>query len=392
MHRYVPLLGFLGGCIIVSSSAGPEGRVPDGGVLDESSSASRNEVTRQLLRDTAERAIEPTYAELDTAAEALRAALVEYALDSSSPGSRSAAQDAWAVAMDAAQRAELLQIGPAAMEREDVIGGRGLREAVYSWPSFNRCRIDVVTSLESYADRATLRALPNFTRGLGAIEYLLFYQGTDHGCPAGAVVTVDDGVWSSLAPDVLRARKAAHALALAELVAEGARELLSAWRTEHREALANAGMAGSPYPTTQEALNSIYAALFFADRQLKDDKLNAPVAVPDCANGCAELLESRYAGRSLENVRANLEAIERLLLAGDETRTGWDDLLRAAGRGEAREQTWETEPYDASTLASRVDGVVELHAAVKRFTDVLKVELKTALDLELPMGAEGDND
>jgi hypothetical protein len=45
-----------------------------------------------------------------------------------------------------------------------------------------------------------------------------------------------------------------------------------------------------------------------------------------------------------------------------------------------------------ATLAANVEAVNQARVALKAVTDLFKTEFLTVLDLELPMGRDGDND
>jgi hypothetical protein len=52
----------------------------------------------------------------------------------------------------------------------------------------------------------------------------------------------------------------------------------------------------------------------------------------------------------------------------------------------------ELEPQLEDAIVSDPPRVLAVHTAAKRATDLLKTELVTVLDLELPLAVEGDND
>ncbi|MDQ3034887.1 MAG: imelysin family protein [Myxococcota bacterium] len=409
------------GCVIVSSTshtppvaeedasttprdAGPR---PDGSSLRDAGGLTRAEATSGMLASIGARVVLPTYRTLATEAAALEDATRAYG-ESGSADDLAAAREAWRRTIAVAQRAELMQFGPAGMQTSDVLGGLGLRDAIYSWPAFNRCRIDVVTQTGGYEDLDAPATQGLFMRGLGAIEYLLFHAGADHGCLPGASITVDDAAWSALGETAIRERRADHAHALAQRVSSAAGELLTAWDPSGGDfagQLARAGQSGSVYASTQSALNAIFSAMYYLDRQIKDDKLEALTGA--CATaGCPELLESRFAHRSSEHFLENLRGFQMLYLGGVPSELdamGFDDLLLTVGAAEleadlrvaieAAIAVAEALPsVDPTNLAEHVDAYASMHAAVERIDDLFKVELKTALALELPMGAPEDND
>ncbi len=337
--------------------------------------------------------------------EQLRARTAELAADWS-PSHRAAAQAAFDEAMDRWQRLEAMQVGPAAST--SAPGGQGLRDEIYSWPLTGRCAIEKVLASQRYAAADFGASLVN-VRGLGALEYLLFYDGVDNACSAQDAVNTS-GSWAALSQAELSARKAAYAARLSALIVDTSQRLVAAWQPSAQsfaDELAGAGEAGALFATQDEAVNALFAAITYVDKEMKDLKVGRPLGLVECpASSCPELVESLYARRSLEHLRDNLAGAGKLLLGcGDDLAgTGFDDLLRAAGAAELAERLTAAHagalaaangfPHgDLSRALSEDPGaVLALHAAIKRLTDLLKLELVVALDLELPAKVSGDND
>ena len=80
------------------------------------------------------------------------------------------------------QQLELLQVGPAGL-MGTVAGGDSLRDAIYSWPTVNTCRVDQESARRGFLNLGA--ALVN-VRGLDALEHLLFTTSADHTCSAGS--------------------------------------------------------------------------------------------------------------------------------------------------------------------------------------------------------------
>lgn len=411
------------GCVIVSSTSHTppvveedasterfdSGPRPDGSMLRDAGSLTRAEATSGLLASIGERVALPTYRALAMEATALADATRAYG-ETGTTEDLEAAREAWRRTIALAQRAELMQFGPAGMQTSQVLGGLGYRDAIYAWPAFNRCRIDVVTQTGEYEDLAALATEGLFMRGLGAIEYLLFYPGTDHDCLPGASITVDDAAWVALGEAGIRERRADHAHALAQLVKNAADQLVQAWEPSGDDfagQLARAGQSGSVYASTQDALNAIYSAMYYLDRQIKDQKLGVSNTInAECAvASCPELLESRFANRSSEHLLENLRGFQQLFLGGpsDVDAMGFDDLLLTVGAAEleadlrlsiaaAITEAEALPAVDARNLAEHVDAYASMRRAVQRIDALFKAELKTTLALELPMGAPEDND
>jgi len=316
-----------------------------------------------------------------------------------------AARDAWRGAMAAWQRVELVGVGPAAPPT--VAGGQGLRDLVYSWPLVSRCVVDQTIASEGYlADDFTAKALVN-GRGLAAIEYLLFFEGSDNGCSASSSINAQ-GTWAALGADGLAERRRAYAAVLARDVADRAADLASAWAPEGGDVageLARAGADSALFASEQAALNAITDGLFYVDKQLKDLKLGKPLGLYECTEAsCTSAAESQHARIGRVFVQENLVGLERFVVGCDASVGGLDALLRARGAfaladrlvaqiGAARTAT------DALATDDIVDAVTSdrarleaLHAAVGTLSTTLRTELMAVLDLEPPLYIEGDND
>lgn len=369
---------------------------------------TREAATRGLLAAIGTNVVLPTYRALAAEAALLEAALAAYAGDRSA-ANLEAARAAWIRIMPVVERAELLQIGPAADMVMDVPGARGLRRAIYFFPT-NRCITDVIAAQRIYDDLTALAAEPAYARGLGAIEYQLFDEGTDHGCDPAAERRVDDASWAALGPEGVRQRRAEAALADARLVRQAAGELLAAWEPSGGDfagELARAGAGSIVYATSQAALNAIYWALFYLDPSVKDAKLGVPIGMTDLCAGaaCHQLLESRWAHRSAEHLVANVDAFRDVFLGGPpETEAiGFDDLLRAIMQDELAanvtaaiavmvERARVLPPIAAESVPEHLAALEALHAAVSLVTSLLKLDVASVLAFTPPPGAGEDND
>jgi predicted lipoprotein len=319
---------------------------------------------------------------------------------------REAAREAFRRAMDAWQVLEVMQFGPAATR--NLPGGAELRDNIYSWPLVSRCAVEEQLVSKGYESASFPTTLVT-RRGLYALEYLLFYEGSDTSCAPSSPI-VAGGTWAALSTEEREARKRAYAAVAAADVRGRAAQLVEAWEAgkgDFARTLATAGPGNTVYPTSQAALNSVSDALFYVELMVKDTKLARPLGLRECAaETCPEYVESRFSGRSKANVRANLVGFRRLAEGcgtGFEGK-GFDDLLEAAGseplaaklrerRVAAQAALDAVEEADLElALAQDKASVRALYDALKGVTDVLKTEVATVLDLELPQTVEGDND
>jgi len=357
------------------------------------------QVVLPALRDFAQAATT-----LDAATTALRDALQ---IGGAAEAAQANARTAWRAAMVPWQSLELLQVGPAGSPTM-FMGGLGLRDEIYSWPTVNSCRVDQETVSGDYAmaDFFT-RELVN-TRGLAAIEYLLFDGDTSNACAAGVDINAN-GSWASLVSSGdLPRRRADYAARASAEVRRRAVQLRDAWEPtggDFAGQLSRAGLSGSQYNSAQDAINDVFAALFYVELQVKDHKLALPAGLdPDCpTDTCPELRESRWANASRDHIVANLNSARRIFLGGDPSGVGFDDFLRALGAGTLADMMLadigraiaavEAIPGNLeSALMTDPQSVRDAFSEVKTFTDDLKSQFATVLNLEIPREGAGDND
>ncbi len=355
-----------------------------------------------LLRAFADCSV-ATYRDFAEAADLLSSATLA-AADAPGAATLSMARGAWNAAIDRWQQAELLQIGPAATAPS--LGAQGRRAAIYSWPEVNRCLIEQQLVNQTYQGEL-FAVTPENTRGLAALEYLLFYEGSDNTCEPSAAIN-SGGSWAALLPDELPRRKLAYAKATARDVAERAHSLLAAWQSEgFATQLASAGQGSTVFATQGAGLSAAAEALFYLDTMTKDRKLAMPLGLRDCAlTSCPAATESTWARRGIPHLRNNLLGFRRLFLGCGPMGEGqgFDDLLTAAGASElATRMTADLDSALASVdalptvdLATSItdhrDSVLRVYEAIKRITDALKTDFTAVLQITPPQRVEGDQD
>jgi sterol desaturase/sphingolipid hydroxylase (fatty acid hydroxylase superfamily)/predicted lipoprotein len=365
--------------------------------------SSKSKLDRGALLSAMGRNTLDVYRKFTTDAAALEQATQALATTPTA-AARTAAQAAWKQAMATWEEIELLRYGPLAAP-SDTPGGQALRDPIYSWPLVTRCLIEKAIVAESY--RGGVDALGVDVRGLAAMEYLLFYGGSDHQC--GSADPINAG-WSALSADELARRKAAYAHALAADVATRSTALVQTWEPNGFLAqLETAGRGSTLFPTQLLAVNTVAAALFHLD-EVKDRKLAIPLGLKDCPpESCTSDPESPWAGAGKQHLAANLRGL-RLLLEGapppatGSTTLGFDDYLDAVGAStvttqmradlataDAAVQALPDAPL-TETLATQSAALQSVYEAVKALTDFLKMEFTVALSITPPTRVEGDHD
>ena len=346
-----------------------------------------------------------TYREVETGAVELDASAAR-ALSEATPAARDAARESWKKTIDAWQRAELFGFGPAALVGSP--GGRDLRDPIYAWPLVNRCLIEQQLLDKVYEKPELATALVN-TRGLGAAEYLLFYDGSDNACQPTATMNTS-GSWTSLGAPEIAARKVAYARAIAADTLTRSHELAAAWDPARGNFIATLSSAGpgQVFVSQQMAFNAVSNAFFYIDDFVKNMKLGKPAGfnVGCIAPPCIADVESPWAHRSKEHLKNNLVGFDRLLrgCGADGAGLGWDDLLTAVGDGALAKKLSDAgavsraaldalkQPTLEDDLVKDAPGVKALYDSLRVIVVLLKTEFISVLDLELPKRVEGDND
>ena len=358
-----------------------------------------------LLRQAADCAV-ARYADFEGHAQAFDAA-AQANLDAPSDASSLDVQHAWLAANASWQVAEIFRFGPAARSADQDPGAAELRDQIYAWRFGGRCPVETALADRVYAAPNFATSLIN-NRGLGAAEYLLFYPGTDNGCPEYSAINLK-GIWATLGPNEILDRKRAYAAAVAASILSNAQKLVSAWdpaQGNFRKQLTEPG-SGSVYANEQAALNAVFNGIFYIEKEVKDYKLGIALGVSsECVSGlCPESLESQYARVSTANIKQNYQGFRRLFqgCGGKFSGLGFDDWLGAVGSSDLRARMLSAldsaqvaidalDPPIEVSITTHTDRVWAVYRALKVLTDLLKSEFVTVLDLELPAGAGSDND
>jgi uncharacterized protein len=341
------------------------------------------------------------FKDFQTQATALKTAADAWAASPADMAAADGARAAWKTAMASWQEAELFRIGPAAAMFTGgpmIPGGKNLRNEIYAFPLRNTCTIDQLLANEGYE---TFTSVAFDSRGLGAIEYLAFNVGTAHTCTGNAASSIESA-WNGLGTMLAQRRAAYSAAAAADIVTRSA-QLVMEWDAAGGNFVGALAAGSAPYSGTQSGLQAISDAIFYLDKELKDFKLGRPLELTmDCASATpgvlcgAEAVESRIAGVSTDNIRANLRAFRRVFEGcGDGgaglgvdawlKESGFEDLamrmLTALNDAQAAADSF---PALESTLMADKAMVMDLHAKIKVLGDLMKMDFLSSLELTPP--------
>lgn len=366
---------------------------------------------RDVLDSIGRQVVAPHTASFVDAAQVLSAASADWAgaIADASPdadAAHDAARNAWREAMLSWQRLEVMQVGPAASSLS-AVGGEDRRDAIYSWPTADACSVDRALAESTFKNGDFFESELVWAYGLDALERLLFAPDFAHACPDQVQL---DSTWDALGEAEITHRRAAYAAVVASGVVRQAEDLAARWATDEddfTQLLAGAGEGDSPYENAAEALDAVFAAMFYLDKQTKDGKLGVPLGlVEGCAAApCLDDMEAPLSGVGAPAVAANLHALRELVQGGPDpdAADGFDDLLIGVGEEDLAAQLLAeidaaiaiAEGIEApltEVVASDPEAATSLHAAVKRVTDLLKGPVVMALMLTVPAEGAGDND
>lgn len=308
------------------------------------------------------------------------------------------ARAAFRAAFELWSEIETMQFGPVAATTLDTYFGAALRDFVYAWPATSRCRVEEQLVTEGYTQGTDLLWVS--ARGLSALDYLLFYEGTDTGCAPSSDTAAR---FAALSSEELALRKRAFAQALAHDLAQRAAMLAAVYASgsAFAEGFATAGAPG--YGSEQEALNVVAFGLTYIDKELKDWKLG--VATGLVLDAPSSEFEARFAGLSGRAVEANLRGFGKLYegCGAEGEAIGFDDWLVSANHSDLDDSV-QAAFQSALTLAQALPAdlgaasssqLLAMHEAVRALAVLLKAELLGAgspLQLMLPTTIEGDTD
>ncbi|MAD61322.1 MAG: hypothetical protein CMH49_07415 [Myxococcales bacterium] len=317
-------------------------------------------------------------------------------------------QQAWREAMLHWQQIELIQFGPAGVSGLRV-GGQDLRDQIYAFPLTNPCRVDQVLVDGGFAESDWLSQAQINVSGLDAIEHLLFRTGSDSACPAQTKI-VRDGDWAAFQNDESNAntQRWAYLKVLGAGVKTHYDTMVSAWNGSFGQAFED---AQAPFTSQKEAIDQVFAGIFYIDEVVKDLKLGAPVGIyMTCIEErCPELVEHQGSKLSKEVMIANLQALRAVFKGSSSAEPdsddgfGFTDLLVEEGAselGEQLESLIDRNIERAEALSGSFNELLEnspeelenLHSSVKELCDLMKSQMVTVLNLSVPQEGAGDND
>lgn len=236
---------------------------------------------RTFLTTLADHVIVPIQQDLSTSAATLAADVAALCASPDQPR-LDAARHAWAVVRDRWDCTGAWVLGPVVTQMQ--------QSPLDFWP----VRIDTVEDTAATldpVDAAAIDELGTSAKGMPAVEYLLFGDATADAADLAALAD---------------ARRCSYTAALADDIAERTAAITTAWTDEFATALKTAGDGSSEFPTTQAALDVVINATIENLYALVKTKLDRPLG--NLTDGTVDptLLESRFSGRTRDDLLAAL--------------------------------------------------------------------------------------
>jgi predicted lipoprotein len=333
---------------------------------------------RRLLQHLANRVLLPLTEDFATAAEKLSDTTQAFCRGKSDLQS---VRSAWRETQSAWQPLEMLQIGPTIERRS--------QRHVNFWPVRPKL-LEPLLAETKPLEPAMLETLGAAGKGLPALEYLLFAEGTANSAQKKTSAKTHCNVLQALS---IQIKDEALGLATDWRKPNGgfARQLAEAGQCPQDGAFASADQALS------DVLNLLIAGL----DAVKTRKLGKPLEKSG-DEAALERIESWRSGTSLEHIRDNLRGFEIAFFGFAKGGTGLDDYLTAIERpGLARVVRQEFDvprkalaairvPLREALLSQRKE-VEALHKTVSRLQHLLETEVADALKVDLEFNAnDGD--
>ena len=362
--------------------------------------ACRDEVTSRIANDSTD--VQPfltdfavnVVSERLTLVSEQNAALIS-ALESASADASSSellleAQEKWLNTMIQWQELEVMQVASLGSSLTTV-GGQDVRDKYLFLPLSNPCRIDQVTATQDYLSEDFIDTALVSMRGLDAVEYLLFAP-LETECPS-QVPPLSDGSWDSLSDVDIQSRRLEYALVLAQTIQDDLEDAQLLWSKDFPFDL---------YKSNVKALNAVFNAMLYAEEMIKERKLHHPLGLKDeCSVDCHLEVEGLYADISTEFLVANLEGLTAIVEGTDSG--GFRQVLLGVGEEEIADefekildslitQLEEMEEPLGTLIETNPEKLDVFQEDLSRLTSLLKWDIATVLEMEIPQQSAGDND
>jgi predicted lipoprotein len=257
----------------------------------QSQTAKERDTRRILLDGLGEQVFMPRYVEFEERAQEVErqaSALCE----SPSEETLGAARDAWWQARAPWKRNETVAFGP-------YMPPDSLGSAIDFWP----CRTTSVETVLGGTDPIDSGLLGAAAKGLPVMEYLLFDPEID------VVVESEPG-----------SRRCEYVAAVGSDLAADATAMREAWDPAAGDflgELVEAGRGSETYDSIEMALGEVVNRLVYDIEAVRGEKLGVPLGNRTEGVIQPDLAESRFSGRSIEDVRDSVRGVEEVCFGAD---------------------------------------------------------------------------
>ena len=311
-----------------------------------------------LLRQTVENVIRPAYIGLQSACREFEQAAAELSATPSSAALKKA-QDTWVAAMVAARRVQAYKVGPLT-DRECV-------STFYYWQILP-VRVEALLASPRALDDSCLDELGATTKGLFALEYLLFERASVSPAEGANATAREPGILSG----TNTARRCQFVSALARDLGNKAGKLAGDWSDTGEQGaslkFANGG---------QESVNLLVNQISMDLENIAEEHVNLVLQLPNPIARQIHRIECARSGTSLRALEARLVGLHELYHGG--AGLGIDDYLR--GLNSALETRVEQQFQRAISRLQALGAPLEQAATTNRGS--LEAAYQAIRDLEL---------
>ncbi|WP_167883556.1 imelysin family protein [Leptospira ognonensis] len=261
---------------------------------------SRTYDTTAIFSNLGNNVILAGYTSLSNEATTFKTAADSYSQNCANTTALQNLQDLWKVNFTKLKSIEIVQFGPA------VQGG--YYETIDPWPTSYLSNPADTSAINEFIVGSTtintsnIASLNKLAKGLPAIEYLLFDDGTGN----SSLISICNN---------LTGRRLSFLVSLISDYATNAGSLKNAWSEtggNFLKELTSAGLGSSFFETKKLALDSLITQMVTVLNNLVDKKLGYPSGLNIASGGTirASAIESRYADASMDGLVANLVSLQ----------------------------------------------------------------------------------
>ncbi|WP_243393365.1 imelysin family protein [Leptospira perolatii] len=240
----------------------------------------------------------PTFRELDQKCSALKDAAASYTATPGDSTKFASLRQSWAEARSILKKAEVFYFGPADIPFSYYTKMDAYEKGESTRPK--KANIDGVLSDSVTINASYVRSQGTLKRGFGALEYLLFDNGSGSS-NSGDVITANSG----------NSRRTDYILALAQVIQEDAHSLRNNWEPNGGNFLASYVNGTGMFLSPKEALDTYVTKVGNLVLMIEDTKIGFPAGLSMSSNGATNpnLTESIYSRTAYQDLLDNIKGL-----------------------------------------------------------------------------------